>query len=608
MTTESGRTPATPATGPDAWRRTLEAKHRFLETRDPHRPPPAAAAVRPEILRSWSSSLLSGVDATDTGIPRDERPDSPDRLLQAAQPVIDRLAGELAGTHAWAFLADRDCRLVSRVAGDSALARQLDERGAVPGALFGEDMVGTNGLGTAVEQQRPFIVAGSEHFREYENNVTTAGAPLRDPATRRLVGLLNVNCRYEYTNGLLLPFVTELTESIGRRLRLSWSADERKLFEEFMGASRRSGQAVVGVSQDIFVANAAARQLLDPADHELLRHRVCDAVPAAREGTIELRLGDEAGVVARCRPVAQARGRPAAVAVLTPSAATGAPGRPARRAPRSSPWGRLLDQLARVRADRLPLLLRGERGTGKTVLARSLHREEETGGPCVVLDAATGGELSRDWLGRLTTALADPAATVVLRYLDELAPSLCAPTAALLESARARLAATAGERIDERGALAAVTERFPATLDVPPLRERPADVAPLVTELIAELRPTRPRPRCTPDALAVLLRHPWPGNVRELRQVVATALVRSMSCDITVDDLPLADARGVAYGGTRLERVEREALVTALRDAGWNKAVAARELGISRATIYRKIRAFGIHRPAGRNAGPDGGE
>lgn len=602
MTSKSGRTSTLPAIGQDAWRRTLEAKHRFLEARDPHHPSAAAAAVRPEILRSWSSSLLSGVDAEGTDIPRDERPAASDRLLNAAQPVIDRVADELAGMHAWAFLADRDCRLVTRVAGDPSLARQLDERGAVPGALFGEDMVGTNGLGTAVEQQRQFIVVGSEHFREHENNVTTAGAPLRDPATRRLVGLLNVNCRYEFTSGLLLPFVTELAESIGGRLRLSWSADERNLFEAFMRASRGSSRAIVGVSEDIFVANAAARQLLDAADHEPLRHWVCEAVSRGRERTVELRLGDDS-VVARCRPVAQARGRPAAVAIVRPSsAAVPQPARPARHAPRSSPWTRLLDQLARVGEDRLPLLLRGERGTGKAVLARSLH-DEAAGGPCVALDAAASGESSHDWLRRLRSAVADPVATVVLRHLDELAPSLCMPTAAAVESARARLVATAGTRIHEHGRLSAVVEHFPVALDVPPLRERRDDIAHLVSDLIAQLQPAGPRPRCTPDALAVLLRHPWPGNVRELRQVVATALAQSMACDITVDDLPLAHDAGAAYRGTKLERLERQALVTALRDAGWNKAIAARELGISRATIYRKIKSYRIHPPARRDAG-----
>lgn len=492
--------------GRAAWQRTFEVKERFLAAGDPDLLPPETCGVRREIVLSWRRSLLSGVDAASTDLPRDEGAVPPDRLVRAAQPVVDRLADQLAGMPVWAFLADRECRLVRYVVGDPALTRRLEARGAFPGALFGEDIVGTNGLGTAVEQQRPFIVAGSEHFRAYEGTATTAGAPVRDPVTRRLVGLLNVNCPYELTNGLLLPFVTELARSIEARL---------------------------------------------------LAGRV-------EEGTRP------------SAPVATARRRP-----------------PEPR----SPWERLLEQLARARATRLPLLLRGERGTGKTTLARRLHDQAGDGGPCTVLDAAAAcGTRPGDWLGRLHAALTAPAGTVVLQHLDALDPALAARTASLPVSPQVRLVATAAHRTVSAGRLAALVERFPVVLDVPPVRERTADIPALVTELIEELRPRPPRPRCTAEALAALAAHEWPGNIRQLRQVVTTALVRSMSCDITLDDLP------GEYAGrhlTKLERAERAALLTALRDAAWDREAAARDLGISRATIYRKLKRFGIRPPTG---------
>lgn len=77
--------------------------------------------------------------------------------------------------------------------------------------------------------------------------------------------------------------------------------------------------------------------------------------------------------------------------------------------------------------------------------------------------------------------------------------------------------------------------------------------------------------------------------------MLATALVRSMSCDITIDDLPSrypGAARGRRLSG--LERAERQMLLTALRDAGGDREAAARDLGISRATIYRKLKRLGI--------------
>jgi sigma-54 dependent transcriptional regulator, acetoin dehydrogenase operon transcriptional activator AcoR len=575
--------------GREAWRRTHEVRERFLAAGDPDRLPPEDCGVRREIVLSWRRSLLSGVDAASTDLPCDDRAVPPERLVRAAGPVVDRLADQLAGMRAWAFLADHECRLVRHVVGQPALVSELEARGAFPGARFAEDVVGTNGLGTAVEQRRPFLVAGSEHFRAYESAATTAGAPVRDPVTRRLVGLLNVNCSYELTSGLLLPFVTELARAIEARLLASGPAAGPALLEEVARMPSRRAQAVVALSDEVFIANDAALSLLAGADCELLRHWACDAAAAGREATARLRLGPDLVVTARCRPLAGKA--PAAMVVLARSAA---PVTAARTAPGPPSWERLLEQLGQARAMRLPVLLRGERGTGKTALARRLH--DQAAAPLTVLDAAAGVQ---DWVGGLRAALADPAGTVVVQHLDALDPALTGPTASLIESPRARLAATVTRRDDERADLAALAERFPVVLDVPPLRERPADIPSLITGIIAELRPRPPRPRCTPEALAALAGSEWPGNVRQLRQVVATALVRSLSCDITADDLP-GEYAGAARGRrlTQLERAEREVLLRALRDAAWDREAAARELGISRATIYRKLKRFGIRPPA----------
>ena len=85
---------------------------------------------------------------------------------------------------------------------------------------------------------------------------------------------------------------------------------------------------------------------------------------------------------------------------------------------------------------------------------------------------------------------------------------------------------------------------------------------------------------------------------------MATALVRSMSCDITADDLPAGCPRA-ARGGhlTALERAERQALITTLREANWDREAAARDLGISRATIYRKLKRLKVTVPPG-HGGP----
>jgi len=152
---------------------------------------------------------------------------------------------------------------------------------------------------------------------------------------------------------------------------------------------KRRSQAVVVMSEEHFVANAAALTLLGgSADLGLLRNWARDASSRGRERTARLELGPDLEVTARCRPVSVASRHPAVVVTLAPAATTSAPG----RAPRSSSWSdRLLGQLARARAARVPVLLRGERGTGKTTLARCCHARTADPRPLTVVDCALSG-------------------------------------------------------------------------------------------------------------------------------------------------------------------------------------------------------------------------
>lgn len=143
------------------------------------------------------------------------------------------------------------------------------------------------------------------------------------------------------------------------------------------------------------------------------------------------------------------------------------------------------------------------------------------------------------------------------------------------------------------------------TLEVPPLRERTGDIPLIAAHILANLadRYGLPAKQLSAEALAVLGAYPWPGNVRELRNVLEQLFVFAPSPIITVDDLPpsvLGASRGtrqvcspLAMPGTELKSVlrswEREAILRALEMSGGNKSEAARRLGITRAALYRKL-------------------
>jgi len=143
----------------------------------------------------------------------------------------------------------------------------------------------------------------------------------------------------------------------------------------------------------------------------------------------------------------------------------------------------------------------------------------------------------------------------------------------------------------------------PMILHLPPLNERVEDIPLLVRDMLNRLGGEGVE--CTDSALDVLMRYGWPGNIRELRNVITRALSLCQNGRITVADLPpelrhqavAADSGGT---GSRLQSVvhtsEAQTILTALHEQKWNVARTARTLGVSRATLYEKMRKFGIRR------------
>ena len=134
---------------------------------------------------------------------------------------------------------------------------------------------------------------------------------------------------------------------------------------------------------------------------------------------------------------------------------------------------------------------------------------------------------------------------------------------------------------------------FPHTVTMPALRHRIEDLEELVPQLLREL--TRgANVGLAPEAMRQLAKLPWPGNIAQLRKVLAATLEVQRSGIIGVDKLP-AECRSLTRRKlTRLESLERDAIVRSLLDNDGSKVDAAEALGMSRATIYRKIKEFGI--------------
>ncbi len=173
--------------------------------------------VRPAIAQSWRRSRARAVRADGELATSYSELDPEAPLRRLAEPILDRLAEEVADADMAVILTDPGGRVLDRRAGH-ALLRVLDRVLLAPGYFYAEQFVGTNGIGTAAEDRNTTWVLGSEHYAEGLRGLSGAGAIIRNPMTRQIEGVLDLTCRFEDTSPLMLPFINKAAREVERRL------------------------------------------------------------------------------------------------------------------------------------------------------------------------------------------------------------------------------------------------------------------------------------------------------------------------------------------------------------------------------------------------------
>lgn len=321
-------------------------------------------------------------------------------------------------------------------------------------------------------------------------------------------------------------------------------------------------------------------------------------------------------------------------AALARHAAAPAPAPQADPAPACFPTGnepfkRLLAVARKVATSGVNVLLLGENGTGKSLLARSLHAWSPRQGrpfvtvncPCLqpqLLESELFGHVRGAFTGAVSDApgLVETAegGTLFLDEVGELPPALQPKLLRLLEERRyervgeprtrhADIRVIAATNRDLRAEVAAGRFREDLfyrlnviALEMPPLRRRPEDILPTADAFLAEFARAqgRPTPALSPDSRLALQRHAWPGNLRELRNCIERAVVLCEGDVVEAGHLPELDARGIAPAlqigdFVTLAAVEEEHIRRVVERAG-SFMQAARLLGINKTTLYRRRR------------------
>jgi PAS domain S-box-containing protein len=292
---------------------------------------------------------------------------------------------------------------------------------------------------------------------------------------------------------------------------------------------------------------------------------------------------------------------------------------------------RIVEQLPSIAESECNVLVQGPSGSGKELISQAIHDlSPRRYGPYIRLNCAAlpatllESELFGYVKGAFTDAKRDKpgmfslanGGTLLLDEISEMDVALQVKLLRVLNNGEYQpLGSTRAHRTDARIVAATNTDLKQATrdgsfredlyfrinvvtVDVPPLRDRPEDLPLLVESFLGRLRDKSQKPirRVEPEALAVLRRYSFPGNVRELGNAMEHAFVMCQGEEILVEHLPehivneSQSSGGVAYDETK----ERDVILETLRRHGGNRARAARELGMHRTTLWRKLKSYGV--------------
>lgn len=600
--------------------------------------------VADAVQRSWLRSRDYGLDE-DARIVFEPLSRTPLRNLEEehrllachAEPEMRRLFAALGGADWIVACLEAQGHVIRALGGDRPELRGI-ATALRPGVNLNERVVGTNGPGCALAEQRVSVICGAEHFLEEIRKFSCVAVPIFHP-DGRLAGALNASRNHDGRPlGIVEPLALAARAIENSMLAGIPSAHVLHLhYSAEMVLSGLAGLLAISAEGRLLGATPTARQLLgleaasgqavetlfaEPLGRLLDRLRHADGRPEAvrcSNGIVLYARLEEPGGAVRSHAARTADAKaPATLRAMCIDAGS----EPAiRQAERAFAWD-------------LPILVNGETGTGKEMLARHLHDSgPRKRGPFVAINcsAIPAGLIESElfgyeggaFTGARRTGMAGrieqaDGGTLFLDEIGDMPKELQARLLRVLqERSLTRLGGSRVQRVD--CSLICATHRDLRTLvergefredlyyringlrvELPPLRKRD-DFDALVGHLMRAEAGGRPLPALSPGAAEMLRRHHWPGNIRELQQVLRLGMALAEHGRIAPEHLPRDLLRpapaerddGVAPQ-TTLEHAELEAIRGALERNRRNLSATARELGIARATLYRKLRHFGL--------------
>ena len=631
----------------------------------------------PEALlhKSWARCMTQhGLDPTRPTpariLPQHQVREHQQRIegfLRVARSGMEELYHRVADLGYMLLLTDAEGITVDYI-GNPATESQLKAAGLYLGADWNEAHAGTCGVGTCMIERTIITCHQAEHFDATHIALTCTSAPLFAP-DGELLGVLDISALHspearesQHLAYHLTAMYAQMIEdanflrNFGRHwiLRLGHACGLVEVSGEVMFAFDEDG-VIVGANTGARRRFGDSRVGHDGGSAPLVGRSLMDLLDLSFDGLWAIARGQFAAEVAGLFPHQNERFYPAVLAPrtragsavrITPARLPAQPearrGALDRLAGDDSAMQRLIGQAKRLVDSKVSLLIHGETGSGKEVLAKALHdHSQRAHKPFIAVNCAsipeslieselfgytpgsfTGGK-SKGMKGLIAQSdggtlfldeIGDMPLHLQTRFLRVLSEQEVLPLGAEQPIA-VNLNVIAATHRDLRGCIERGSFREDlyyrlsgATLQLPPLRER-ADIRYLIETLFAE-EATRLGLATTlsPEAMALLVAHPWPGNIRELRNALRFALALAGERPVSLADLPGEVHAGRAVAGPSAVAdpldtagldvdVDADRLLRVLRKHKWSITATANELNICRATVYRQMKRYRITPP-----------
>ena len=607
-----------------------------------------SSAIDARVTRSWQRSLAAGLSpmgrlsCTDnlSGVALQRVRTQNHDLVNQSQPIMEYLFEQVRHSHSMVILADQNGVLMHTL-GDLDFLSKADRVALKCGASWHESQRGTNAIGTALAETDEVEIHGAEHYLDRNGFLTCAASPIVS-ATGALMGILDISGDHRSRHPHTLGLVSTAARMIENKLVLSACQHQTVLRLHARAEGIGSvAQGVLALSSDGWLvgANRRALEMLGLRRQDIGAsqvHHVFDctmdtlmaSAHRAAGGALALHTVQGLALFATVQmtPHLSVRAQPVGTAP--------APDALAQLDTGDARWSTAAAKARRVADKDIAVLLLGESGVGKELFAKALHDSSaRKAGPFVAINCAAlpehliyyvlfgldpgaftgarkegsvgglreaqGGTLFLDEIGDMPLAMQ----TRLLRVLQErqVTPLGCGETVAVDFALVCATHQNLREATDAGRFRSDLYYRINGlSLQLPALRER-SDFAALTAQLLKQWgEPVALH--IDPELLQALGRYRWPGNLRQYSNVLRTAVAMldaHETCiswlhmpDDLVDELQTLSQDLPDYPEPppqNLQQLSQKAIEHALENARGNVSAAARQLGISRQTMYRKL-------------------